>query len=251
MAEVILLPRRQAVRKAAIFAMFLLFPVVLNYFSPYVIVDGAGQGIINGSFVVFAGMFVSAVFVGRLWCAWACPAAGLQEACFAANGKPARGGRFDWIKWGIWIPWIGIIAFAAISAGGYRAVNLLHLTESGISVDEPLKYITYYSVVGTIFLLSLIAGRRAFCHYGCWMAPFMILRRKVRNVLNTPALRLQADTPRCGQCKTCTRGCPMSLAVDRMVQAGAMENSECILCGTCIDNCPKHVISYSFSSGQG
>ena len=246
MAEVILLPRRQAVRKAAIFAMFLLFPVVLNYFSPYVMVDGAGQGIINGSFVVFAGMFVSAVFVGRLWCAWACPAAGLQEACFAANGKPARGGRFDWIKWGIWIPWIGIIAIAAISAGGYRAVNLLHLTESGISVDEPLKYITYSSVVGTIFLLSLIAGRRAFCHYGCWMAPFMILGRKLRNALKWPALRLVSDAAKCTRCGKCTKACPMSLDVTTMVQQGAMENSECILCASCVGGCPKGVIHYTF-----
>ena len=248
MAEVILLPRRQAVRKAAIFAMFLLFPVVLNYFSPYVIVDGAGQGIINGSFVVFAGMFVSAVFVGRLWCAWACPAAGLQEACFAANGKPARGGRFDWIKWGIWIPWIGIIAFAAISAGGYRAVNLLHLTESGISVDEPLKYITYYSVVGTIFLLSLIAGRRAFCHYGCWMAPFMVLGTRLKNVFKWPSLQLKVSENTCKQCKTCEANCPMSLEVSRMAQKGSMKNDEGILCGNCVDNCPNKMIEFSFKT---
>jgi len=31
------------------------------------------------------------------------------------------------------------------------------------------------------------------------------------------------------------------------VQSGNMENAECILCGRCVDNCPKQVIKYTFS----
>jgi ferredoxin len=42
----------------------------------------------------------------------------------------------------------------------------------------------------------------------------------------------------------------MSLPVTDMVQAEKMEHSECILCGTCIDGCPKSAIHYSFSSGK-
>jgi ferredoxin-type protein NapH len=49
-------------------------PVTINYFSPYVIIDGASQGIVNGSFISFTLMFLSALFVGMLWCGWACPA---------------------------------------------------------------------------------------------------------------------------------------------------------------------------------
>jgi len=241
---------RQATRRAVILVSLLLFPVVLNYLSPYVIIDGAMQGIINGSFILFGLMFLASLFLGRLWCAWACPAAGLQEACFAANDRPTRGGKLDWIKWGIWVPWIGLIAYAALSAGGYTSVNFFHLTENLVSVDEPFKYVTYYMVVGTIFLLSVAAGRRAFCHYGCWMAPFMILGRKVRNALNTPALRLHAEPEKCVDCNRCTKACPMSLDVHAMVQGGAMENSECILCGTCIDTCRQQVIRYAFSRGQ-
>jgi polyferredoxin len=41
----------------------------------------------------------------------------------------------------------------------------------------------------------------------------------------------------------------MSLDVHGMVQLEQMENSECILCGTCIDNC-KSAIRYSFSWGK-
>ena len=61
---------------------------------------------------------------------------------------------------------------------------------------------------------------------------------------------MRAKTEECTDCKRCTRDCPMSLDVNGMVAQGDMEHSECILCGTCVDNCPADVISYSFSAGR-
>ncbi len=241
--------KRQRTRKAMILVSFLLFPITLNYISPYIIIDGASLGIINGSFIVFVLLFLSSLFLGRLWCAWLCPTGGLQVACFAINAKPAHGGRFDWIKWGIWIPWVSIIVIMAISAGGYQAVNFFHLTDSGISLDQPFVYPSYYTVVGMFLILSLTTGKRGGCHYICWMAPFMIIGRKTRNLVKWPALRLVADKDKCKDCKSCTENCPMSLDVNGRVQRGEMENSECILCGSCIDVCPESAITYSFSAG--
>jgi ferredoxin-type protein NapH len=240
---------RQRIRKGLIIVSLLLFPVIMNYLSPYVIIDGASQGIVNGSLIVFGLQFLAALFLGRLWCGWVCPAAGLSEVSFAINNKPVRG-KVDWIKWLIWFPWLAIIVMTVVRAGGYRQVNFFHLTESGISVDEPTRYIIYYIVVGIFLALSAFVGRRAGCHTICWMAPFMILGRKLRNLGNWPALRLKAETEKCINCKKCTQNCPMSLDVNGLVQKGAMEHSECILCGTCADVCPKKVIHYSFSSGR-
>lgn len=250
MAETKRQAKRQRVRRAVILLSFLLFPISINYFSPYIIVDGAMQGIVNGSFIVFVLLFLSSLFLGRLWCGWLCPAAGLQEACFAVNDEPARGGKLDWIKWGLWILWIGVITVMAMSAGGFRTVNFFHLTGSRISVDRPAAYFVYYSVVAVFLVLAWVAGKRGGCHYICWMAPFMIIGRKIRNLSGWPALRLKADAGKCINCKQCTKGCPMSLDVTQMVQDGSMENSECILCGSCVDICPQDVIRYSFSAGK-
>lgn len=227
----------------------LLFPVTLNFFSPYIIIDATSQGIVSGSMVVFGLQFLSALFVGRLWCGWACPAAGLGEVAFAINNRPVRR-KVDWIKWLIWVPWLSIIVLMAIRAGGYQRVDLLHLTGSGISVDEPQKYFVYFTVVGVFLALSAFVGRRAGCHTICWMAPFMILGRKLRNLVGWPALHLKAESSRCIDCKACTRNCPMSLDVNEMVRQRAMENSECVLCGTCVDVCPKDVILYRFGAGR-
>jgi polyferredoxin len=236
--------------------MFLLFPVIMNYFSPYVIIDGASQGIANGSLFVFGLLFLSSLVLGRAWCGWACPAGGLGEIAFAANNRPVTGRKLDWIKWLIWVPWIGIILWALIYAGGYRHVNLTFDTVGGISLagdaDRPViaAYVIYYMVIGTFLTLSLTIGRRAGCHAICWMSPFMILGRKLRNIKAWPSLRLQAASELCSNCKTCTSHCPMSLDVNAMVQKGAMENDECILCATCVDGCPKGAIQMRFSAGR-
>ena len=242
--------RRQRIRMGLLLFTFLLFPVVMNFLSPYVIIDGAFGGLITGSFLLFTTLLISSLFVGRLWCGWACPAAGIQEAAFAVKDKRVKGKSLNWIKWAIWVPWVGLIAFALSVSPKPIQINPLYLTETGISVDAPEKYIIYYFVLALVFGLSIFVGRRAFCHAGCWMSPFMILGRKLRNLANTPALRLTAETEKCTNCMKCTRNCPMSLEVNAMVQAGNMENAECILCGKCIDNCPEEVIHYAFKPGR-
>jgi ferredoxin-type protein NapH len=250
------LPTRQRIRKALIFLAFLSFPITMNFLSPYVIIDGASQGIVNGSLVMFALMFLSSLFLGRLWCGWICPGGGMQEMFEPVNARPVNGRKLDWIKWAIWVLWIALIGVMVYLAGGYHTVDLLLNTQGGISVastpDRPIfiAYIIYYGVVGLFIGLAIFIGRRAACHTVCWMAPFMISGRWLRNRLGWPSLRLEANPSACADCKKCTGNCPMSLDVNGMVQINRMENSECILCGTCVDNCSKKVIRYSFSSGK-
>jgi polyferredoxin len=99
------------------------------------------------------------LFLGRAFCGWVCPGAGIQEWCFTVNDKKARGGRLNWIKYFIWVPWIRM-------------------------------------------------------------------------------------------CKICDKNCPMSLEVSRVVQSGSMKNTECILCGVCVDNCSQGVIKYVREYGK-
>ncbi len=238
--------RRQKIRKAIILISFLLFPITINYFSPYLIIDGASQGIIAGSFITFALLFIISLFLGRAFCGWVCPGAGIQELCFTVNDKKARGGRLNWLKYFIWIPWISIIIIMAILAGGFHTVSLLHLTETGISVSEPAAYLMYFTIVGLFVILSFTAGKRAFCHYVCWMAPFMIIGTKIKNYFKWSSLHLETVNDKCKQCKICAKNCPMSLEVSKMVQSGFMENAECILCGDCVDSCPQKVVTYSW-----
>jgi polyferredoxin len=246
---------RQRFRKALLMVSLLLFPATLYYFSPALILQGASEGVINGSFIVFTLMFISSLFVGRLWCGWACPAGALQEFGQPINNKRTPGGKFNWIKWAIWLPWIVLIAVLAIGAGGYHAVNPFDNLETGVTMTLPLDgggppwFMIYYIIIVLFLGLAVIFGRRAGCHTVCWMAPFMILGRWLRNRLAWPSLRLQAAPDKCSDCLTCSRTCPMSLDVNAMVKRANMENDECILCGNCVDGCSKSAIRYTFSAG--
>ena len=241
---------RQAIRKGLILVSFLLMPVTLYYMSPALIIMGAAQGIVVASAIVFAAQFVSALVLGRAFCGWACPGAGLQEACMMATNRRAAGGRWDWAKYAIWVPWMGVMVWAAIHGGGPQRVDFLYQMPGGISLSEPAQYPIFYTVIGLITLLALAAGRRGFCHYACWMAPFMVIGTYLRNRVRWPALHLRSDAAQCSGCGRCTRDCPMSLEVQRLVENPTMDHAECILCGTCVDNCPKGAIRYSFGAGR-
>lgn len=244
------LPTRQRIRKGLVLFVFLTFPITMNFLSPYVIIDGAMNGILNGSAVMFGLMFISALFLGRAWCGWVCPGSVMGDIAEPLNNRAVNPDKIAWAKWLLWIPWVSIIVWLLIRAGGYSSVNLLHLTESGVSVDAPEKYLIYFIVIGLFVGLAAMFGRRTGCHTICWMAPFMIIGRWISNRFAWPSLRLKADASACSDCKRCVYNCPMSLNVNEMVQNGKMENSDCILCGTCIDNCSKSVIRYAFSAGK-
>lgn len=239
--------RRQRWRKALIFISFLFFPLTIYYFSPVLIIMGAMEGIAATSLLVFAAMFVFSLVFGRLFCGWICPAGGLQEASFIINMKAARGGRADWIKYFIWAPWLILIISFFIRADGIRQVDPLYHIPGGISVAQPGDYFIYFFFVGLIVILSLTAGKRAFCHYVCWMAPFMVIGTRIKSTRLWPSLRLTADPVICNDCKRCYRNCPMSLDVNSLVRTGIEDSPECILCATCIDVCPQKVLRFSFS----
>lgn len=90
---------RQKLRKLCIIVSMLCFPVTLYYFSPALIINAGLQGIINGSFVVFMLLFLLSIPFGRLFCAYLCPAGGLQECAFAVNGNHPRQGWRNSIKY--------------------------------------------------------------------------------------------------------------------------------------------------------
>jgi ferredoxin-type protein NapH len=240
---------RQKLRKGLIIGLFLVFPIIIYYFSPDLILEGAAQGILAGSAVVFGLQFVSSLLLGRAFCGWACPVGGLQEIVTNFRERPVRRKRVRWIKYVIWVPWFAFFIFLVLQAGGIRQVNLAWWTQRGISVTDVHSLLIYLIVVAIFVVLSATIGRRAGCHTLCWMAPFMVIGRKIRNLFAWPSLRLRAAKENCIQCGRCTRSCTMSIEVMDLVQEGKLETQDCILCGSCVDTCPRGVIRYSFSAG--
>ncbi len=238
---------RQRVRRTLLLISFLLFPITIWYFSPYIIIRAASEHIMNGSFIVFVSMFVLSMFFGRVWCGWLCPAGGLQECAMRANDKPAKQKKRDRIKYVIWIIWMITVVVTFIMGKNDVTLNLFYLTEHGISVSSIYDYVIYYPVIILLVAPPLIHGRRATCHYICWMAPFMIIGSTVGRWLHLPQLHIEVVNDACISCGKCSKACPMGLDVKELVAEDRNSKyTECISCGACVDDCPKKVLRYKF-----
>lgn len=240
--------KRQRIRKTILLISFLLFPVTMWYFSPYLIIAAASEHIMNGSFIVFCAMFLASIFFGRAWCGYLCPAGGLQECVAMAHDKPAKQEWRNNIKYVIWIIWIIAIIVTFILGKNDVTIDFFFMTDHGISVTEVYNYIIYYGVILLLFIPALIHGKRASCHYICWMAPFMVIGSKIGQAMHLPQLHIQADKEKCVSCGKCNKACPMGLDVcDMVAKEKNSKCSECIQCGACVDTCQGKAIDYSFS----
>jgi ferredoxin-type protein NapH len=236
---------RQRIRKGLLALMFVLFQYRLFhlFFSPVLAVVAASQGIVNGSLLIYALLFLGALFFGRAWCGWCCPGAAINEACSVVIRKRCRGGRADMVKYMVSAVLAGVIGYMAYRAGGFHAVEPLF----GVDRRSHLQDIfLLFGAVVIIVPLALLWGRRANCHYLCWVAPIMIIATRIKERVGWPSLHLVSNPAACKDCGSCDRHCPMSLPVAAMVKRGNLQNAECVLCGKCVDHCPTGAIRFAF-----
>ncbi len=227
-------------------ASLMLFPATLFWMSPYIIIDGAAHGVVNGSAFVFAGMLMTAVVLGRAWCGWLCPAGALQDQIreFRTAQVPRGYGRIKWVLWGAWLAGLATAAYA----GGVHRIDPFYHLEWGVTFMQPGWWVVYFVIITLFGGLALAVGRRGACHTICWMAPFMVVGGRLGRWAGTPRLRLSVDNSACTECGTCSDNCPMSLNVRAMVAKGDVTNDDCVLCGTCVEGCRQGVLSLGFAS---
>jgi ferredoxin-type protein NapH len=236
--------RRQNLRRRISYISFFLFPATFVYFSPYVIIDASAKGIICGSFLMFILLFIGSLIFGRAFCSWACGLGGAQEMMSPLKKKFAIKGKI--IKWLIWTPWMIAIIVVAILKGGYHQIDPIYRTNHGFSLGSIYTGIAYLAVLVLLLITHFTVGKRSYCRHICWIAPFMILGRRIQNLLKTPSLKLVKTDNACIDCNRCTKNCLMGLDVENMIKTNELDNSECILCGNCADVCRKGCIELKF-----
>lgn len=240
--------KRQQVRSLILLVTLLLFPIIMNFLSPYLIVNGAFEGVLSGSAIVFIGLFLTSLFTGRLFCGWLCPMGGMNECLLLVNRKRVTSKGLKRTKFIIWGIWLTAIISGFVVASGIVKADFLYMTETGISVDQPVKYVIYYGIIILFATISIIAGRRGSCHAICWISPFMIVGKKLSDAIKLPRLKINASKENCIHCNKCTGVCPMSIDVMQEPDHKITKHDDCILCGMCVDACPKKCLSYQFNN---
>ncbi len=119
-------------------------------------------------------------------------------------------------------------------ANGYKVANLWVFV-GGIITMLPL----------TIFL-TYFFGNRFFCKYACPVGGLMSFYSRFS------LLKIKIDQDKCKKCKQCAKKCQMGVKIDQMIKDKntAIIDSNCILCGDCIDACKFSALSFGFGIGE-
>ena len=239
----------QRIRKPIVISTAILFHILLIFhlfFSPVIIVLASYKGIINASFIAFVLILILSLFFGRAYCSWFCPGCGVQEVISIFIKKKSKNTKALYIKYYVFIVWIGSIVT------GY-AINGFHKIDFSYGMTDISLGRKIIMTIGAILIIApmtAVFGQFASCKYICWQAPFMIIGTKIRDYFQLPGLRLKADAVTCTSCRICNVKCPMNIDVMSNVSKNSMNNAECILCGTCIDNCKQNVIKFSIAKNR-
>ena len=201
------------------------------------------KGIINASFIAFVFILLLSLFFGRAYCAWFCPGCGVQEIMTLLIKRKSKNSKALYIKYFIFTIWMGTIVTGYL-INGFSKVDI---TYGMTDVTLERKIILTIGAIIIIVPLTAIFGQFASCKYICWQAPFMIIGTRIRDYFQFRGLRLRAETESCKSCMLCNKNCPMNIDVMDSVKMGEMKNTECILCGNCVDICKHKVIKYSIT----
>lgn len=232
------------IRKPIVISTAVLFHLLLIFhlfFSPVIIVFAAYHSIVNASFMAFALLFLLSLYFGRAYCSWFCPGCGIQEILSVFIKRKSKNSRALYFKYFIFIIWFGIIITGYILNG----IHEINLSYGMNDIPVTRKIVLTVGAILIIVPLTAIFGKFASCKYICWQVPFMVTGTKIRDFFRLNGLRLKSDSTKCNSCNVCTIKCPMNLNVKENVKIGMMNNTECILCGNCIDHCNQHAIKFS------
>lgn len=170
--------------------------------------------------IVFLVPVILALLIGRVYCGYVCPFGAVQELI---NTKKLRKKIPDKVDRKLKLIKYGILLFVG---GGTLIAGQ---TVGSLSLLKPLFTFsgTLVSIVGTVGILAAaVFYYRPYCRYLCPYGALMALLSKL-------SIYRIVTSSSCVKCKMCERKCSMNAIVDGYV------GNECLLCGNCIQVCPK------------
>lgn len=212
--------------------------------SPMAAVATLGKGIVSAGTLLWAGIFLATMVVGRMYCGWLC----LFGWYFDLVEKYRKRFRVKLrtLKMPVLLSSIKYMFLAVVL---YRALlqPLSVRWPSGLSlrlsVPAPLEALPPLRVLFFLALtlaMTLLIGKRAWCKYVC---PTGVALR-IAGHWSVLKIRLSGD---CISCSACDRACPQSIQVMQAVRnTGHVNDGECINCADCAHACPTQALRLSF-----
>jgi polyferredoxin len=216
-------------------------------------------------FLLLGGVFAASVMhytiakiagpflFGRTWCGWTCWTAGILDVLPWQKSPGRLHPRWGFLRYVFFILSAGLVFFL-VFVGNYTAQSTAGIVDltGKIHLDYVYKSLLYvpqfwwfaagnfvYYLVG-IVLAAVLRDNRAFCKYVCPITVFLKLGGRFS------LLRIKAKGE-CTDCGKCESVCPMDVKITEYVGKGArVKSTECILCMTCVNSCPRNILAPSF-----
>lgn len=215
------------------------------------------KGSLTWKFLVFPILILGffGVLSGRAVCGWACPIGLLQRV----TGKVARKlkkypivnklGQHKiepYLRYIKYLLLIGLVVLTSALIGfiftdicpvGFLTGTIPTLIlYPGKFVPNPFFWIAL--VIFILFLFLIFIVERGWCRYFCPVGALLAPFNKI-SFLNVSLAEKDIFEKNCLHCNACSNICPMGIYVQNMNR-----DPECILCGKCIEACPKNLISF-------
>ena len=203
-------------------------------------------GYVNAGFLLFVGLILLTLVVGRFFCGWACHVVAYQDLCawllakVGLRPRPVRsrllvlvplGAAFYMFAWPTVLRWWE----------GRPAPELSwHLTTDAFWETFPGPVVTALTFAVCGFLIVYWLGAKGFCTYGCPYGAVFGLSDRVA------AGRIRV-TDACETCGHCTATCTSNVRVHEEVARYRMVvDPGCMKCMDCVAVCPKDALYFGF-----
>ncbi|MBU1719792.1 MAG: 4Fe-4S binding protein [Bacteroidetes bacterium] len=194
------------------------------------------------SWVWFIAIIPITYLLGRVWCGWICHFGALQEFLYLP-------GRVKWFKtetaqkvafWIRVVLTVALIVQLAVMGTRYWCYidPFASIFNFGSFYDFVIGAESYNAdlIIGiTLVLLILVMSVFTFRPFCRFMCPAGLMMGLVAKIPGASVIGLKAE---CSGCKNCSNVCKIN-AIIRKEKYSILNNTECILCGDCMEACNK------------
>lgn len=201
-------------------------------------------GVITWVVVIWGGTVLLSPIIGKVTCGWLCFFGTLQDLLSQQSLF-----KIPWRTPRQWVRVVGIVAFFATSLSffffnlksgviNHAQFNLWFLN---MDFNEHYKQIWLYDCTGAI-LFGFSLDKRWMCRNLCVMGSLCAAGTTFSRLIPV------VDTDKCNLCRKCERDCLVKLPITEYVaeNGGLVTNSECVVCGKCVESCYRKAVSIKF-----
>ncbi len=191
------------------------------------------MGVFQGATLhFFIAKIIGPVLFNRGWCSWACWTAMVLDVLPWKKPVHKR------------VRYLGLIRYVHFFVSFAVVFYIWFILENRTIYADKLMEV-YWLAVGSVlyYAVGLFFGfifkdNRAFCKYIC---PVPVLQKITSRYA---VMKIEINKEKCIDCGLCEKNCPMNIKLLEYKNANKrICSTECILCTTCIEVCPKSAVS--------